>query len=489
MVRGLPRLIVLLVSILGVSSLAYAQGSSTKATLTGTVQDTTGAVVPGASIVVRNVATGVKTETVSNSTGSFAVAAIDAGTYEATVSLTGFKTVVVDKIVLSPGNTSSIGVVKLDVGAASETVNVSAHTELIDTASTTVAATLSSDQIQKLPLVTKNAMYALAFLPGVNAPSGSHSQRSSTVLGLPQSAIAIVLDGVNVQDQAVKSTDGFYADIRPQTDAVEQVTVSEGTPGAESSGQGAVQIKFVTRSGTNTSTGSAYEYLPRHVAEHELVLQHPEEPAEERDQLEPVRLPPGRPDRDSGRLRRQEQGVLLRQLRGVPPPGHPVDDAHGAVAARAERRAPVQLLGGHRLREQGQRVAARGGQWSGVGHRPDRAGVLQRDQQRDDPAGLRQRRHAEHRPEHVQLRVAAADVPRRAPAGRPYRHESGQEQPPHRNEQLPEGEFGSGHRQQRVLEFPRHRRWTARSTRIAKRRRPPCARPSAGTWSTRAATG
>src|SRR5262249_21482763 len=106
----------------------------------------------------------------------------------------------------------------------------------------------------------KNAMYALAFLPGVNAPSSSHSQRSSTVLGLPQSALAIVLDGVNVQDQAVKSTDGFYADIRPQTDAVEQVTVSEGTPGADSSGQGAVQIKFVTRSGTNTSTGSAYEY-------------------------------------------------------------------------------------------------------------------------------------------------------------------------------------------------------------------------------------
>jgi hypothetical protein len=206
------------------------------------------------------VATGVKTETVSNSTGAFSVPALDAGTYEATISLTGFKTVVVDKIGLSPGNTSSIGVVKLDVGAASETVNVSAHTELIDTASTTVAATLSSDQIQKLPLVTKNAMYALAFLPGVNAPSGSHSQRSSTVLGLPQSAIAIVLDGVNVQDQAVKSTDGFYADIRPQTDAVEQVTVSEGTPGADSSGQGAVQIKFVTRSGTNTSTGSAYEY-------------------------------------------------------------------------------------------------------------------------------------------------------------------------------------------------------------------------------------
>jgi hypothetical protein len=261
MVRGVPRLIVLLISILGVSSLAYAQGSSTKATLTGVVQDSTGAVIPGASVVVRNVATGVKTETVSNSTGAFSVPALDAGTYDATVSLTGFKTVVVDKIGLTAGNTASIGTVKLDVGQASETVNVSAHTELIDTSSTTVSATMSIAQLQELPLVTKNAMYAATLLPGVNTPSGSHSQRSSTVLGLPQSALAIVVDGVNVQDQVVKSTDGFYADIRPQTDAVEQMTVSEGTPGADSSGQGAVQIKFVTRSGTNASTGSAYEYF------------------------------------------------------------------------------------------------------------------------------------------------------------------------------------------------------------------------------------
>ena len=53
-------------------------------------------------------------------------------------------------------------------------------------------------------------------------------QRNSTVMGLPQNAIAIVIDGVNIQDQSVKSTDGFYADIRPQTDLVEQVTVVAG---------------------------------------------------------------------------------------------------------------------------------------------------------------------------------------------------------------------------------------------------------------------
>jgi hypothetical protein len=104
-------------------------------------------VVPGATVVVRNIATGVSHETVSNSTGNFSVPALDAGSYDATVSLSGFKTFKVDKIVLTPGNTSSISV-KLEVGAASETVNVQAKTELIETSSTSVSATISADQIR-----------------------------------------------------------------------------------------------------------------------------------------------------------------------------------------------------------------------------------------------------------------------------------------------------------------------------------------------------
>jgi Carboxypeptidase regulatory-like domain/TonB dependent receptor len=241
-------------------SLALAQGVNTKATLTGVVQDASGGIVPGASVVVKNVATGVTNETVSNSSGTFAVAALDAGTYEATVSLPGFKTFKVDKIVLTPGDTANV-TAKLEVGQAEETITVVARSELIDTTSTTVSTTISADQIQNLPVVTKSAMQIVTFLPGVNSPGSTHTQRNSTALGLPQSAIAIVIDGVNIQDQSVKSTDGFYPDIRPQNDLVEQVSIAEATGTADSSGQGSVQIKFVTRSGSNTFNGSAYEYL------------------------------------------------------------------------------------------------------------------------------------------------------------------------------------------------------------------------------------
>ena len=114
--------------------------------------------------------------------------------------------------------------------------------------------------------VTKNALNFVTFLPGVNAGT-NHVQRSSTVMGLPQSALAVTLDGVNVQSKFLKDTTGssFFAMIRPQTDLIEQVTVSEATPGADNSSGGAVQIKFVTRAGSNSANGSAYEYL-RHPA-------------------------------------------------------------------------------------------------------------------------------------------------------------------------------------------------------------------------------
>jgi hypothetical protein len=243
----------------GVSPVAFGQGVNTKATLTGAVQDASGAVVPGATVIIRNIATGITNETVSNGSGGFAVAALDAGTYEATVSLEGFKTFKVDKIVLTPGDTANV-IAKLEVGKAEETITVSARSELIDTTSTTVSSTISSDQIQSLPVVTKSAMQIVTFMPGVNS-NATHTQRNSTALGLPQSAIAIVIDGVNIQDQSVKSTDGFYPDIRPQNDLVEQMSIAEATGTADSSGQGAVQIKFVTRSGSNKLNGSAYEYL------------------------------------------------------------------------------------------------------------------------------------------------------------------------------------------------------------------------------------
>jgi hypothetical protein len=85
------------------------------------------------------------------------------------------------------------------------------------------------------------------------------------VSGLPRSAINITLDGMSVQDNYLKTTDGYFARLSPLLDSVEEVTVTTAGNTADATGQGAVQIRFVTKAGTNQWTGTAYEYF-RHDA-------------------------------------------------------------------------------------------------------------------------------------------------------------------------------------------------------------------------------
>jgi len=152
---------------------------------------------------------------------------------------------------------ADIKVVTLTVGGTSETVVVQANTEVVQASTATISTTLSTNQIINLPLVTRNAMDFITMLPGVNTTG---TNRASTVGGMPQNVINITIDGTNTQDNYNKSGDGFFSYIQPRLDSVQEVTMSTATPGAESSGPGAVQIKFVTRSGNNDYHGSLYEY-------------------------------------------------------------------------------------------------------------------------------------------------------------------------------------------------------------------------------------
>jgi hypothetical protein len=238
---------------------AFAQGGSAKSTLSGIVVDSAGGVLPGATVVVKNVATSVETVAVTNAAGAFDVPALDAGKYTLTISLNGFRTSVVTELELLAATTRSVKVT-LEVGAITEAVEVRGGAQLVQTQTTAISSTIRADQMASLPLVARNALNFVVFLPGVDTSSNNHSQRSSTIMGLPQSTLSVTVDGANVQDKYTRSGDGFFANLQPRLDMVEEVTVSSATSGAESSGQGAVQIKFVTRSGTNKFVGSAYEY-------------------------------------------------------------------------------------------------------------------------------------------------------------------------------------------------------------------------------------
>ncbi len=250
----LIRYVMLALMLAFASTPAFAQGSSASS-LSGAVVDADGGAIPGATVVVKNNATGVTVEAVSNSTGRFSFAALDAGTYTVTVSLTGFKTYVANDVRLissRPGDLTA----KLEIGALSETVEVRASSELIQTQSATVSSTLTTEQLTELPLASRNALYSLAMLPGVSA--SSNNLRSSVINGLPNNTVNITIDGIN-SGNALQSGDGFFSMVTPRMDAVQEVTVTGAVPGV-GAGAGSVQVAFVTRSGSNQFDTSAYLY-------------------------------------------------------------------------------------------------------------------------------------------------------------------------------------------------------------------------------------
>jgi hypothetical protein len=237
--------------VLAANGVAFAQGTTT---ISGTVTDSAGGVIPGAAVVVTNAA-GTAFEAVTNAQGIFNVPAVTAGTYQVTVTLAGFKTSATE-VRVQPGIPASVAV-RLEVGDITESITVRSSSELINTQTATVAATLNSDEITRMPTATRNALNAVAFLPGVNTVS---SNRNSSINGLPDSMVQITLDGVSNNDNFLRSSDGFFASVYPRQDAVEAVTVVMAVGGAQVGGSGAVSINFTTRSGTNRFSGTAYEY-------------------------------------------------------------------------------------------------------------------------------------------------------------------------------------------------------------------------------------
>ena len=261
MIRSVSRLglVVMFAAVFAsAGTLAYGQGATTQ-TLSGTVVDGSGAVIPGADVAAKHAGTGVVSNAVSNSEGLFSMASMQIGTYTVTVTLQGFKTAVIQNVVLTSTAGASVKAT-MEVGGVSEQVTVSSASEIVQTQSSTVSTTINTNQITKLPLTSRSAMDFVNFLPGVTTANGN---RQAVINGLPRGTINITLDGVNIQDNTLRTTDGFFAIVSPRLDAIEEVSVSTAAQGAGDAGQGAVQVKFVTKAGTNSFTGSGYFYERR----------------------------------------------------------------------------------------------------------------------------------------------------------------------------------------------------------------------------------
>jgi hypothetical protein len=258
---GIGSVFLALALMLSIGVSAYAQGSIFS-TLSGTVVDAEGLPIPGANVKVKNNATGQEIDLVSGSNGGFTAPNISSGNYSVIVELAGFRTTTLSSVSLAAGIPTAVKV-SMQVGTIAENVTVVGESAtVVQSQSAAISTNLTGAQIQSLPLTSRNALDSLTSLAGFNT---SGTARNSTVSGLPRSAINITLDGMSVQDNYLKTTDGYFARLSPLLDSVEEVTVTTAGNSADATGQGAVQIRFVTKAGTNSWNGTVYEYL-RHDA-------------------------------------------------------------------------------------------------------------------------------------------------------------------------------------------------------------------------------
>jgi hypothetical protein len=229
---------------------------TTTARMDGVVTDQQGAVVPGAVVVVVQSATSQSLRTVSDDKGYWALPSLATGSYKVTVTKEGFKAATNASVVLDAGVPATVNFT-LTVGATTETVEVMAGAEIVQTDSATVSSTLQGRQINDLPFTSHNVTELIATQPGTQNSDGV---RYATINGLPQPTINITIDGINVQDNATKSNpDAIFNAVQPRTQAIEEMTMSTAAANADSTGEGAVQIKFVTKGGTNQFHGGIYE--------------------------------------------------------------------------------------------------------------------------------------------------------------------------------------------------------------------------------------
>jgi Carboxypeptidase regulatory-like domain len=224
--------------------------------IVGQVRDAQGALVTNCDVKLEDQATGAQRTTRAGSDGAFVFLNLQPGTYKVMVSSNGFRTAVYSDIKVDAARTTDISAT-LEVGDVGDTVQVIGGAEVLERSSTTIEATVRGDIIRSMPLNNRDTLDFVTLLPG--AQHGG-TARQSTFLGLPKGAINITMDGVNVQDNTLKSAagGGMFTSIRPRLDAVEEVSIATAANGANQTGDGAVQIQFATRRGTNDYHGLVF---------------------------------------------------------------------------------------------------------------------------------------------------------------------------------------------------------------------------------------
>jgi len=252
-------LVIVLIAVLLSPVAASAQFET--ASVLGTVKDSTGAIVPGVTVKLKNVSTGITTDTVTDGEGNYQFGNVRIGAYTVRAELQGFAAAEATDVIVTVGARQRVELV-LKVGEIGQTITVEGASKLLETDSSDRGQVITKEQIVNLPLNGRNYADLALLSPGVRKSSISDSRDASfNVHGLRSALNSFILDGVDNNSYGT-SNQGFSNQVvQVSPDAVQEFKVQTNNFSAEYGRTGGAVINASLRSGTNKFTGTAWEFF------------------------------------------------------------------------------------------------------------------------------------------------------------------------------------------------------------------------------------
>jgi hypothetical protein len=242
--------------------LAFAQ--SDRGTITGTVSDSTGAVVPNVPVEAKNAVTGVTYQGASSTTGNYTISQLPAGNYEISLSAPGFKRYTRAGLTVEVAQVLRVDIA-LEVGAANESVTITAAATLLNTETGDVRHDIRADSLNDLPVLGIGA--AQAGSAGIRNPNAMVNLVPGTyfianaevrINGAPDNTQSFRIEG---QDASNTGTPGVAAQTQPSVDAIQEIAIQTSNYAAEYGQAGGGVFNLTMKSGGNQFHGSAYDYF------------------------------------------------------------------------------------------------------------------------------------------------------------------------------------------------------------------------------------
>ncbi len=250
---------ILIVGVIGVflNSVIFAQGTTTR--FTGTVTDSSGAAIPGATVTLSDDTRGIALTTTTGDNGNYNFDLIQAGTYTVSVEKSGFKKYVStnNTVFLNlPANVSPV----LEIGEVSAVVTVENSVEQVQTSTSgNIGTTIEQKAVEALPIVGlrgRNPLDLVDFQPGVTV--GSNTGGGIHVNGSRDRSFNYTLDGIDINESSAGGSN--FTPLRPNPDSIQEFQVVTANFTAELGRSTGAQVTFVTRSGTNNYHGNLFEF-------------------------------------------------------------------------------------------------------------------------------------------------------------------------------------------------------------------------------------